>query len=261
MIFSDTNILLFLLAVIPGILYPFIIFLFSPSRSISIKKSFTCLFFGSMSAIAVIKFSDLFPNFHNYIFLERINIDNFSISGGPSILSYFFKAFFQVALIEELSKFFVFYALWHFINNSRDKNNPFSIAFYCMLVSISFGIYENILYGMRFGVDILPLRSITALMLHMSVGIFMGYFIALGSLKDKYPHGFTYWFGNRKIERKYLYNTIAILSAFIYHGLYDVNLFLPNNKYKDFLLFYTVYLGLHISYKMLKKLSRIPETK
>jgi RsiW-degrading membrane proteinase PrsW (M82 family) len=88
----------------------------------------------------------------------------------------------------------------------------------------------------------------------MICGITMGYFLSIYNEKNK----------KNKIENDHLkhnlnlsnkkYIIFGVLIASLYHGIYDLNLMLPENNYKLFFTAIIVIFGTIISYFMISKL-------
>lgn len=158
----------------------------------------------------------------------------FMISNGsfyePSLTTFFYEAFVQVAFVEELLKFGMYYLVYKFLS-AKDKNNSFSILFNTMLVGTGFAMIENIIYTFRFQEnvpDTILLRTFSAVLIHMACGIIMGYFIALGNKSVNYSKGiseFDIWMKRNPKHKRTVYTIFGILFAILAHGLYDFNIF------------------------------------
>lgn len=122
-----------------------------------------------------------------------------------------FKAFFIVALIEELTKFifargFIFY--------HKDFDEPIDGIIYTVMIGMGFATVENILYifyaegGGTTGI----IRMFTAIPAHAFFAILMGYFIGLAKYA---PMGYSR-----------LFSLLALIVAVLFHGLYDYFLFI-----------------------------------
>jgi RsiW-degrading membrane proteinase PrsW (M82 family) len=152
----------------------------------------------------------------------------------PTIFAIFIHAFLQVALLEETTKLIAFKTGDYIRGKIRDlKDKPFAVMFYAGMISVGFALIENISYAGRAlwgdlsytGVspeDVLIRRSMSAVILHMLAGMFMGYFIALGRMFSS----------NIK---KAFYTFLGLISATFIHGAYDFLLMIPNNS-SDFLI-------------------------
>lgn len=235
---QESNIFLFLLGVIPGLLYAFLIFLNSPMRTIRLKPSTFYLLFGMLSILLVIGIHFIFPHITNYV--QIIPYTKLGIGGGlfykPTIFAVFIMNFIQIGFKEELCKALLFFlATWYRQKTKVDNDHPFAIMFYVCMISLGFALIENIQYiWSAFNwVSITPTavglrRTFSAILAHMGFGLVMGYFFALASKKI---HGntnditvLTVWSRHKSKLRKVLLITCGILSATLIHGLYDFNL-------------------------------------
>lgn len=243
--FEDSNILLFILCLIPVVLYSITLFANSPSFSIRFKTSFTYLYTGLLSVTLLQFIFFIFPHLHDIFF--KVNIGNFNLLEGyfeiyqPTFASLLFYAFIQVALMEETCKWIAFKST-DYMRGKRRKNldHPYAIMFYSTLVSAAFSIVENIQYAQRamhgeFGAitaeSLLITRAVSSVIVHMACGLFMGYYIARGK--------------GASFTRRLLFNLIGIFAATFIHGIYDMNWMKPGTE-KDY---YEIFSGfpIHIS--------------
>ena len=86
-------------------------------------------------------------------------------------------SFIQVGLIEELSKFFGFRII-------EKKNTPIDTMIYCGITALGFSFVENITYLLNNNIEIIFIRSTMSMILHLTCGLLMGYFIAVGRIKQ-----------------------------------------------------------------------------
>lgn len=114
--------------------------------------------------------------------------------------------FFIVAMIEELGKF-----LGMLILTWKNKNfdHSYDGVIYGVCSSLGFATLENILYVFQGGIGLGILRAVTAIPLHCSCGVIMGYFYSKARENANKGEGAA---GNM---------LIAYLSAMGIHGLYD----------------------------------------
>ena len=231
--FKDSNIILFLLCIIPILFYSLIIYINSPSQSIRPKTAFNYLYSGLLSITLLQFFFFIFPHLHDSFFQEiaisfRLNEDTFSIFK-PTLNTLLLYAFIQVALMEETCKWLALKCV-DLVRGKAKKNldHPYAIIFYSCLVSAGFAIVENVQYASRAlsgdfigqtPEKVLIIRAMSSVIIHMSCGIFMGYYIAISK-------GF-------KIHKIILYNIIGIISATFMHGIYDFNWMKPGTE-KDY---------------------------
>ena len=114
--------------------------------------------------------------------------------------------FFIVAMIEELGKF-----LGMLILTWKNKNfdHSYDGVIYGVCSSLGFATLENILYVFQGGIGLGILRAVTAIPLHCSCGVIMGYFYSKARENANKGEGAA---GNM---------LIAYFSAMGIHGLYD----------------------------------------
>lgn len=120
-------------------------------------------------------------------------------------------AFVNVALAEEFSKYFF---VRYFSYPRKEFADPFDGILYCVFVAMGFAALENIMYiflqpSYYLSVYIGSLRMITAIPLHASVAIIMGYFIGLAKFN----------------QNSTSYLMVGLSAATIMHGIYDYFLF------------------------------------
>lgn len=236
--FEDNNLILFLMCIVPIVFYSIIIFINSPSFSIRLKTSLTYLYIGLLSVTILQFFHFIFPHLHDTFF--KISLGDFSLKDKyfeiyqKTLGSLLLFAFVQVALMEEISKWAAFKCV-DYMRGKRRKNldHPYAIMFYSSLVSAAFAIVENMQYAQRamfgeFGEgvtaeNVLIVRAISSVIIHMTCGLFMGYYIALGK--------------NSSLLKKTTYNIIGISAATFMHGVYDFNWMKPNASMDYYNLF------------------------
>lgn len=116
------------------------------------------------------------------------------------------NCFFIVAMIEELGKF-----LGMLILTWKNKNfdHSYDGVIYGVCSSLGFATLENILYVFQGGIGLGILRAVTAIPLHCSCGVIMGYFYSKARENANKGEGAA---GNM---------LIAYFSAMGIHGLYD----------------------------------------
>lgn len=122
----------------------------------------------------------------------------------------FSYALIGVALFEEGFKFLFLRA---FIYKKSDFNEPYDGILYAVVISMGFALVENIFYvigneGREIGVAFL--RMFTAIPLHATCGVIMGYYVGKTKMVNK---------------KKSLILLIGLLTSILIHGLYDYFLF------------------------------------
>jgi len=144
-----------------------------------------------------------------------------------------------VALVEEGFKYLV---LIKFFFPIKDFDEPYDGIVYSVMISLGFATIENIKYVLFDSVagtesSVAILRMFSAIPLHASCGVIMGYYVGKSKFK-------VFSFNNNKISRiisdpKY----IGLLLATLIHTLYDYFLFLG-----EFVVFSLITLVISIYY-------------
>jgi RsiW-degrading membrane proteinase PrsW (M82 family) len=213
---------------IAGLIYSSIIYATVPYKIIDIKVAIGYLLGGSVAIFAVLEVHDTFPwwlslgdTITEYLFDYTWVYDLFNLQ-----ITYFI----QVGFLEEVMKVSVF--LLYGLLRSEAGDHPVATMFYMMMVSLGFGMVENYLYAINsVGSDfphpfqVLSIRSFTATLGHMTFGLISGFWIALGRLPaNTYTRS---WFDvvikKRPLTRKWVYLSIGLLGAIIFHGIYNFN--------------------------------------
>ena len=122
------------------------------------------------------------------------------------------KAYFSVAMVEELSKFFMLYA---YAYRQPEFDEPFDGIVYAVMVGMGFATLENIFYVYQYGMATGWVRMFMAVPAHASFAILMGYFMG----RAKFNHA---------RERQLIF--AGIFWASFFHGGYDFFLFLQENE-------------------------------
>ncbi len=191
--------LLLALAIAPGLAICVYIFLRDQFNREPRKRLIICFFLGFLSALIA-------------AIAEPLLISHFQLDPAESILSAFLIAFVMVALVEEWSKYIMvrFYAF-----GKPEFDEPFDGIVYSVMVSMGFATVENIAYVMQHGYGTAIMRMFLSVPAHASFAIIMGYY--LGKAK----------FAGR---RRLVVLMAGLFWAVFWHGLYDLFLFLRENK-------------------------------
>lgn len=243
--FAENNILPFLMAIFPVMIYSYLAYYLIPPTYVGNRRTRMYLVTGLLSPTIVYMFYFVFPYWDKPF-------------PGSGMKVYAYQAFIQVALLEEVAKFITF---WWVSSQRRNSEHdlPIATAYYAMMSAAGFAVVENIHYLISFGNGVLFLRGITAIVLHMTCGFTMGYFIAKSRMmsnppcsepKDRYEATMD---GIEKLV-KWSLPVVGILAAAVIHGIYDLNLFLPLNHYPFMTLTIIVVSGLIIGNFMAKEL-------
>jgi RsiW-degrading membrane proteinase PrsW (M82 family) len=110
-----------------------------------------------------------------------------------------------VAPVEELAKFVV---VWAGVYRSRIFNERLDGVIYAVVAALGFATVENVLVVISSGASILPLRLVTATLLHALASGIAGYFMGLAKFS-----------GDARKARRLIAQGLAI--AIVLHGLYD----------------------------------------
>lgn len=211
-------------AIFPVLAYSGIIFLSTPKGTIKLNDWFLYLYGGILSALGCLYFHHLFPDWQ-YVFMEKDQMSGI-----------FWFCFITVALLEESCKFICFKAF-------QKKENLVSTIFGYCAVGAGFAIAENLVYGFQYGEPALINRAFSAVIVHMALGIFAGYFVALGNVtklvddEDELSSLISTPF-----RRKFFYNLLGLATVIGIHGLYDFNL-IYQTEY-TLLFHYAIMLGI-----------------
>lgn len=213
---------------IAGLIYSSIIYATVPYKIINLKVAVGYLMGGSVAIAGVLGVHDLLP-----WWLElgkRVTEYLFDYTWAYDLFYLQVTYFVQVGFLEEFMKVSVF-LLYGLIRSERD-DHPVATMFYMMMVSMGFGLVENYHYAIQsmgsdfpYPFQVLTIRSFTATLGHMTFGLISGFWIALGRM----PMGYytRSWFDvvvkKRPRIRKWVYLSIGLVGAIIFHGIYNFN--------------------------------------
>lgn len=150
------------------------------------------------------------------------------------LLKNFVNAFIMVALVEEFSKYLIvrFYA-----QRNAEFNEPFDGIVYAVMVSMGFAALENVLYVLQHGFGTGIIRAFTAVPAHATFGILMGYFMG----KAKFS------------KNSVTLNLTGLLVATLFHGAYDLFLFIDYIPGIAIGAFVSLIIGIILSNKAIKR--------
>jgi hypothetical protein len=230
-----------------------------PKTYVSLDRGRRYLISGLMSPFLVFLAYFIFPNWGKPI------TDNFFIA-------YCFFTIIQIGFLEEFSKYTIFQ--WVSAERLSQKHDlPIATMYYSLMTSLGFALTENISYLISLYqsssidpsisqsqlnnsmLEMALTRSLTAVVMHMICGIIIGYFISLSFEKQKENKLKTI---NENHHNLNLFNRIHIFYgislAALFHGMYDLNLMLPDNNYKMLFCVLIMSFGLTIGYFMITNL-------
>lgn len=158
----------------------------------------------------------------------------FPFEPGGYFTSTAIKTYLKVGLSEEWAKFILLYL---FIFPNKNFDEPYDGITYAVMISMGFASFENVLYMVRYGNDVIYLRALTAVPAHATFAIGMGYYVGLAKFS--------------KFKNAYL--VLGLLVATLMHGTYDFFLFLDRTPYLAFGAMASLILGIIWSLKAIRK--------
>lgn len=185
------NLLLLLLAVLPGLLISYAIFRADKYEREPLAPLVGCFTAGALATLPVVYF-------------ERWAYAWLNAGDPPTLGSTALLSFGALALSEEGVKFLLLLTLAF---PRKFFNEPFDGIVYAVLIAMGFATLENILYTNRFGLQTGLLRSLTAVPAHLVFGIVQGYFAGLARFEP---------------ARARALLLRGLLIAVFLHGIYDL---------------------------------------
>lgn len=204
----NTNILPFIGTFAPAAFYALIIYVLLPKKSIPILDAPLFFIAGICAVLSIRVLYFVLP------FLCTPFID--------SNIGFILQNFCQVALFEEIAKMIMFILALRYFN----PITPQSTIFMYMSLGCGFAAAENFSYMLIFGPAVLIVRTVTAVLLHMSAGILAG----------------RMWLNNKPY---------ALLLPVILHGTYNT-LIVSTGFYSILIVFACIIIGI-LSCSNLKK--------
>lgn len=131
-----------------------------------------------------------------------------------------------VALVEEGIKY-VTLLLYNY--KKDDFNEPYDGIIYSVMLTMGFALVENVMYVIQGGGEVAILRMFSAIPLHATCGIIMGYFLG----KAKMEH-----------ENTEKNKVLALVIPTIIHGLYNYFIFIEIITFSYIILIFGVIYGL-----------------
>ena len=129
-----------------------------------------------------------------------------------SYITSFIYVFLTIALVEEGYKFLATYIVYY---PNKNVNYTFDMIVYTSFLGLGFSFFENIVYLKSISLSSIVLRAFTAIPVHLSCGIIMGYFLSI--LKTSNNNS---W----KIGLKVLLIPTLIHTFYNYYLIYITNL-------------------------------------
>lgn len=208
------------LAIAPGIAIAFWIYFRDKFEKEPFRLVRNCFLFGILSIIPAI--------------IIELSFSALGINEDKDIFTTAIYAFLVVGLIEELVKYII---LRYYAFKKDAFNEPFDGIVYSVMISMGFATIENILYAFSGGLSTILLRTITAVPLHATAAIFMGYYVGLAKFRE---------------NRKFLLFA-GLLSAIIIHGIYDFFLFQHEIPALAIFSFIALIFGIIVALRAMKK--------
>jgi RsiW-degrading membrane proteinase PrsW (M82 family) len=237
-----------LLSIIPGALYAFVIWLTIPFMSFNLRTSYQYVLLGCISVGLVMFVHQYLP----FLYSDPITVMISTQMGDIEFLKN--MAFYEVGITEEVSKLLTFILICRVrrLTDSNDdsrNDSPIATMVYCAMVSLGFAIIENAHYASNYGSDILIPRLFTAVLVHMELGLMMGYWLALAKIDNTQINRsvMSIIFKKHKNFKTIVYGLVGLSTAVFVHGLYDFNLFVFSN-YGAPLMYAILGLGAFITY-------------
>ena len=131
-----------------------------------------------------------------------------------------------VALVEEGIKYLTL-LLYNY--KKDDFNEPYDGIIYSVMLTMGFALVENVMYVIQGGGEVAILRMFSAIPLHATCGIIMGYFLG----KAKMEH-----------ENTEKNKILALVIPTIIHGLYNYFIFIEIITFSYIILIFGVIYGL-----------------
>jgi len=202
------NLLGLILLFFPPLLYALIMYLSSPYKSLSLKKSISFLIGGMFSVIFL-----------------RIIFFIFPLWDMSHILDPFYQQFWVTAPKEEIAKCIMFFIVY---KSLEIKNtHPIAYMFYFGMIGLGFATIENIQYISYYGFEVLQARTFGAVFVHMICGMLLGYWVGASKIKKS---KFTLrtissiYLSSRPKIKTILYLLAGLITAISFHGLWNYNI-------------------------------------
>lgn len=218
------NILLILIAILPGLLIAIYIYFMDKYEREGSLALLLCFILGMIITIPGLALQTW--------------VDNMGYSEHGSLLWTLFFSMVVIGLSEELLKFG---ALLAYPFRSKFFNEPMDGIVYCVMIGMGFATLENILYATRYGMEVTVVRAFTAVPAHAVFAIIMGYYAGLAKFNP--------------IKRNQLLLIGFTIATFI-HGLYDFFILQQAYEWLMVAATLTLYVSIFFAIKMVKKHQR-----
>jgi RsiW-degrading membrane proteinase PrsW (M82 family) len=220
----DTTLLITIaLAIAPGIAIAIFIYFRDKYEKEPFKLLLGCFLFGLLSLVPafILEFTE--------------GLVGFSEQG--NLLQVFIYALLGVGLVEEMSKYFF---LRVYAYPKAAFNEPFDGIVYAVMIAMGFATGENVMYAITHGFNTAVMRMFTAVPLHATCGIIMGFYVGLSKF------------------RKYsvLYIVVGLVLAILLHGAYDFFLFQQDYPALALMAFVSLAIAVAMSFIAIRRLQK-----
>ena len=130
-----------------------------------------------------------------------------------SYLTSFLYVFLTIALVEEGYKFLASYIVYY---PNKNVNYTFDMIVYTAFLGLGFSFFENIVYLKSISLSSIILRAFTAVPVHLSCGIIMGYYLSQMKINKK-----SSW----RETLKAIFVPVLIHTFYNYYLVYITNIF------------------------------------
>lgn len=207
--------LLIILSVLPTLLIGYFVYKKDKNKE-PLEALITFFSLGIVSALFVISIS---------FFLEKLIPFLGKSTYYMSTIEFIIEVFFEVALIEEISKWLVVYFVGY---KNKEFDETYDIIVYAIFTALGFATFENIQFVMEQSSLLLAVqRAIFSVPGHVAFAIFMSYYLCRAKISKLQK--------NVKEERKNIIKSIAVPT--VAHAIFDFCLFADKNIY--LMIFYT----------------------
>ena len=121
-----------------------------------------------------------------------------------------------------------------FSYNSKEYDQFYDMVVYSTFIALGFAWIENILYSYDGGLQVALLRGLLSVPAHVSVSVFMGYYLSLSKIAEN----------NKQRNLKIKYILLSIFIPTFLHGIYDFLIY-----YNNYVCIYFYYLFVIILYR------------
>lgn len=206
----------FSLAMLPAVLIIMLIFYMRRQRKINFCEILKYFLMGVISIIPALAIETIF-DFENFTTWKEIMIYSFIVVG----------------LTEESGKFLFLRAIAF---ESENFKEPYDGIIYAVIISLGFATAENLVYTYSGGTPIAFIRMFTAVPAHAAFGVLMGFFTGLAKVR-RFP---------------LFYMTVGLLTAVLFHGVYDYFLLQNENPQLKALTIFFLFVSIYLSVLAIK---------